>query len=308
MLKKSFALALTLIVGVIIAMAPGQQAQADIRIYEQPGDHHVNGRYWSTDCEMYSTNVVRCSTDIWATKISQVGGHYTASNGWVFNNLTYLPASRSTWGNNPLANTGSWKGKDGRSWRTECDTRTTGNGACRSYASATVISRTQNSRGAWVYSRSNQMVFNNIVRFAENGVAPVTTIPATARALSGVPQETAPAAQRVVDAALSKVGSSYRHAAAGPNAFDCSGLTSWAYSQVGVSIPRSSRAQFGGAGTRISKSQLQPGDLVFYYSPVSHVAIYIGDGKIVDAANSRTGVRVTSVNEMPFAGAARVLN
>ena len=61
-------------------------------------------------------------------------------------------------------------------------------------------------------------------------------------------------------------------------------------------------------GTKVSRSNLKPGDLVFYYSPVSHVAIYIGNGKIVDAANYRTGVRVASVDSMPFAGARRVLN
>ncbi len=310
MLKKSFALALTLIVGVLFGLAPSQQAQADAKIYTQPGDHHVNGRYWNTECENYSSTVIRCSTEIWATKITKVGGHYVADNGWVFNNLTYLPSNPGDWGNNPLANPGKWTDKDGRTWRTECNTATTGHGACRTYSEATTITRSKNSRGHWSYSQKNELVFNNIVTFATDKVAPVTSIPAPAPALSGVPQENSSSAtaQQVVQAALGKVGSSYRHAAAGPSAFDCSGLTSWAYSQAGISLPRNSRAQFNGAGTRISKSQLQPGDLVFYYSPVSHVAIYIGDGKIVDAANRRTGVRVTSVNEMPFSGAVRVIN
>ena len=120
----------------------------------------------------------------------------------------------------------------------------------------------------------------------------MTTIPAAAPALSGVPQEGSAKAEKVVEAALSKVGSSYVHAAAGPNAFDCSGLTTYAYKQVGVMLPRTSRSQVS-AGTRVSASNLQPGDLVFYYSPISHVGIYIGDGKIVDAANPRSGVRVT---------------
>jgi len=112
-------------------------------------------------------------------------------------------------------------------------------------------------------------------------------------------------AQSAISAATSKVGSSYVWGTSGPSTFDCSGLMSYAYAQVGISLPRSSRAQFS-MGTNVAKSDLQPGDLVFYYSPVSHVAMYIGDGKIVDAANPRSGVRITSVNSMPYSGARRV--
>ncbi len=111
--------------------------------------------------------------------------------------------------------------------------------------------------------------------------------------------------QSAVSAATAKVGSSYVWGTSGPSTFDCSGLTSYAYRQVGISLPRSSRAQFA-MGTKVAKSDLQPGDLVFYYSPVSHVGIYIGNGQIVDAANPRSGVRITSLNSMPFSGARRV--
>ena len=113
--------------------------------------------------------------------------------------------------------------------------------------------------------------------------------------------------QQVVDAALSKVGRSYVWGTSGPNTFDCSGLTSWAYRQVGISIIRSSKGQFSSVGTKVSKSDLQPGDLVFYYSPVSHVGLYIGNGKIVHAANPSSGVRVAPLNSMPFSGARRVI-
>lgn len=114
-----------------------------------------------------------------------------------------------------------------------------------------------------------------------------------------------PRAQSAISAATSKVGSTYVWGSSGPSTFDCSGLMSYAYAQVGISLPRSSRAQFS-MGTSVAKSDLQPGDLVFYYSPVSHVGMYIGDGKIVDAANPRSGVRITSVNSMPYSGARRV--
>lgn len=114
-------------------------------------------------------------------------------------------------------------------------------------------------------------------------------------------------AQAAVDAALSKVGSRYVWGTSGPNTFDCSGLTSWAYRQVGINLSRSSKAQWSSAGVKVSKSDLRPGDLVFYYSPVSHVGLYIGNGKIVHAANPRSGVNITSLNSMSFTGARRVV-
>ncbi|MBK7821074.1 MAG: C40 family peptidase [Tessaracoccus sp.] len=114
-------------------------------------------------------------------------------------------------------------------------------------------------------------------------------------------------AQAAVKYALSKVGSRYVWGTSGESTFDCSGLTSWAYRKVGINITRSSRGQWSSVGKRVSKSELRPGDLVFYYSPVSHVGLYIGGGKIVDAANPRRGVRVTSLDSMPFTGARRVV-
>ena len=111
-------------------------------------------------------------------------------------------------------------------------------------------------------------------------------------------------AAAAVQYALGQVGDSYVYGAAGPSAFDCSGLTMMAWAQAGVGLPHSSSAQFG-SGPRVSSSALQPGDLVFYYSPISHVGIYIGNGLIVDAANPGTGVRVAGLFSMPYSGAVR---
>jgi peptidoglycan DL-endopeptidase CwlO len=107
-----------------------------------------------------------------------------------------------------------------------------------------------------------------------------------------------------VQYALAQVGDAYVYGAAGPSAFDCSGLTMAAWAQAGVGLPHSSSAQFG-AGPHISSSALQPGDLVFYYSPISHVGMYIGNGLIVHAANPGTGVLVAGLFSMPFSGAVR---
>lgn len=112
------------------------------------------------------------------------------------------------------------------------------------------------------------------------------------------------AARGVVGAALSKLGAPYSWGAAGPDAFDCSGLMYWAYQQMGKTIPRTSGAQIAG-GTPVSRDQLQPGDIVGYYSGVSHVGMYIGDGKIVHASDYGIPVQVVSVDSMPFAGASR---
>lgn len=306
MLKKSLHLLLVAGFGAAMALAPtGQAKAAETDVYTVPGNHLVNGRYWKTECEKYSSTVVRCSTDIWGDKVVKHNGRYVAHEGWSFNNLTYLPSDRGAWKGNPLATPGTWKGDDGRSWRTECDTPATGRGGCRTYVITTALTDTYDG-----IVSSKTWAVNNIIQFATTSKPAVTSIPAAAPKLANVPVEQpikSNVGQQIADYAKSKVGSRYVHAASGPNAFDCSGLTSWAYRQVGIDIPRSSRAQFTGAGTRISKSQLKPGDLVFYYSPVSHVAIYLGNGKIVDAANPRSGVRITSLDSMPFAGAARVV-
>jgi peptidoglycan DL-endopeptidase CwlO len=104
--------------------------------------------------------------------------------------------------------------------------------------------------------------------------------------------------------AMGQVGDAYVYGAAGPDAFDCSGLTMMAWAQAGVALPHSSSAQMG-SGTPVSTSALQPGDLVFYYSPVSHVGMYIGNGQIVHAANPSSGVTVAPLNSMPLSGAVR---
>lgn len=111
-------------------------------------------------------------------------------------------------------------------------------------------------------------------------------------------------AAAAVQYALAQVGDSYVYGAAGPSAFDCSGLTMMAWAQAGVALPHSSSAQFG-SGPHIASGDLRPGDLVFYYSPISHVGIYIGNGMIVHAANPSTGVVVSGVFSMPYSGAVR---
>jgi cell wall-associated NlpC family hydrolase len=99
-----------------------------------------------------------------------------------------------------------------------------------------------------------------------------------------VPPVNASAAQIAVDAALSVRGTQYVWGSADPNVgFDCSGLTSWAWAQAGVYIPHSSAAQ--SSLPHVPLGSVQPGDLIFYYSPISHVALYIGGGQVVHATH-----------------------
>jgi cell wall-associated NlpC family hydrolase len=124
---------------------------------------------------------------------------------------------------------------------------------------------------------------------AEKLVAPKPTAPPVV----DIPA-TSPGAAIAVRAALSQVGKGYRFAAAGPDVYDCSGLTMWAWAQAGVSLPHYSKAQYDSL-PHVPLTALQPGDLVFFYSSISHVGMYIGGGQMVDAANPALGVRVAGI-------------
>ena len=108
----------------------------------------------------------------------------------------------------------------------------------------------------------------------------------------------------VVQAALSRIGAPYSWGATGPNAFDCSGLIKWAFLQNGKSLPRSSQA-LAQAGQPVAVSDLQPGDIVTFYSDVSHAGIYIGDGMMVHASTYGTPVKVAPISSAPIHNARR---
>jgi cell wall-associated NlpC family hydrolase len=118
------------------------------------------------------------------------------------------------------------------------------------------------------------------------------------------PTPTIPAHGDVVSYAESRIGCDYVWAAAGPNTFDCSGLVVWCYRKVGISLPHSSRSQIS-CGQRVSKKDLQPGDLVFFGSPIHHVGIYVGGGEMIHAPHSGAQVRRDSAFRHDYAGACR---
>ncbi|MCL7495212.1 NlpC/P60 family protein [Streptomyces sp. MCA2] len=113
-----------------------------------------------------------------------------------------------------------------------------------------------------------------------------------------------PRAARAVAFAYAALGKPYVWGATGPSAFDCSGLTQAAWKAGGVALPRTTYTQIS-SGPRIDRSQLAPGDLVFFYSGISHVGLYVGDGKMIHAPHPGAPVRIAPIDQMPFAAATR---
>jgi peptidoglycan DL-endopeptidase CwlO len=135
------------------------------------------------------------------------------------------------------------------------------------------------------------------------GAAPAPA-PAPAPKAPSIPPSSSRAGT-AVNAAMTQIGVGYRYATAIPGvAFDCSGLTMWAWAQAGVGLPHQSRAQYASV-PHVPSSAAQPGDLIFYYSPISHVGIYVGGGQMVHATNPGNPVTVAAVNWGNVTGVGR---
>lgn len=147
----------------------------------------------------------------------------------------------------------------------------------------------------------------------------------TAATTQSLPKTTTPKAtpvkgthkgDKAASYAKSQVGDRYVYGGNGPSAWDCSGLTQAAWKSAGISIPRTSQAQWSSL-PKVSLNSLKPGDLIVFYSGASHIGIYIGNGKFVHAANSSTGVKtntfsgyyrnnaIGAVRPTPYASAAK---
>ncbi len=109
-----------------------------------------------------------------------------------------------------------------------------------------------------------------------------------------------------VSVAMRYIGVPYVWGGESPSGFDCSGLVKYAFAQVGVSLPHSSRAQYS-YGVAVARGSLQPGDLVFFGSPIHHVGIYVGNGNMVHAPYSGANVRVSSISRSNYTGARRIM-
>ena len=109
-------------------------------------------------------------------------------------------------------------------------------------------------------------------------------------------------ADKIISIGKSKLGSPYVFGSTGPYSFDCSGLTSYVFAQVGISLPRVASSQAYG-GKRVAKANLQKGDLVFFntYGGISHVGIYIGSGNFIHASSYNSGVTISNINDGYYA-------
>lgn len=130
--------------------------------------------------------------------------------------------------------------------------------------------------------------------FEQTGQYPKVTIP-TANTVGA----------QALQAAISKLGDPYVWGAAGPSQFDCSGLVMWAYAQVGIALPHYTGSQWN-SGVHVSRNDLEPGDLVFFFPNISHVGMYIGNGMMINAPNFGEDVRVQPIYWNEFVGAVRI--
>ncbi|MEV0031771.1 C40 family peptidase [Nocardia sp. NPDC050793] len=106
-----------------------------------------------------------------------------------------------------------------------------------------------------------------------------------------------------IEAARGKIGSDYSMGATGPDVFDCSGLVQWSYEQAGVDVPRTSYQQLS-SGMPVSQEDLELGDVVSFYGG-GHSGLYAGDGQVIHASTYGTGVVMSPMSSMPYAGARR---
>jgi cell wall-associated NlpC family hydrolase len=110
---------------------------------------------------------------------------------------------------------------------------------------------------------------------------------------------------QALQAAITREGDPYVWGAAGPSQFDCSGLVMWAYAQVGIALPHYTGSQWN-SGVHVARSDLEPGDLVFFFPNISHVGIYVGNGLMIDAPNFGDVVKVEPIYWSAFVGAVRI--
>ena len=176
-----------------------------------------------------------------------------------------------------------------------------------------------------VITKLSKGTVEDVIERASNGWKKIKTSNGTTGWVSGqylttgvVNQPSTPSTnkvQAVVDLAHKQIGKPYVWGAEGPNSFDCSGLTYYVYKNAaGITLPRNSRSQYG-AGKAVSKSNLQPGDLIFSSTDgtgnITHVAIYVGNGQMIHAPRSGKNVEKVSMNtsywNKAYVGARRIL-
>ena len=142
----------------------------------------------------------------------------------------------------------------------------------------------------------------------QNLINPIASAAQRQAVMMSLPSISSAQVRQAVAFALAQVGKPYVYGAAGPDSYDCSGLTMAAYRSAGISLPHSAADQYN-YGHHVSFSQLQPGDLEFFYSPIGHVTMYVGNGLMVSAPETGENVKVMPANAFgsDFVGATRLI-
>jgi len=165
-------------------------------------------------------------------------------------------------------------------------------------ATVQALEATMNAEKAAITARIDQVnsaaMKQAMAIFTQTGQYPDITIP-TANTVGA----------QALAAALSRRGDPYVWGAAGPGAFDCSGLVVWAFAQEGIALPHYT-GDLWNSGVHIPRADLEPGDLVFFFPDISHVGIYLGDGLMIDAPDFGEVVRVEPVYWAAYVGAVRI--
>lgn len=144
-----------------------------------------------------------------------------------------------------------------------------------------------------------------LITSAENKVQQIReAAPRISRGTSSI-SVSAASSDAVVAYASNFLGTPYQYGGNGPDSFDCSGFTKYVYAHFGVDLPRIASDQQG-AGTSVSRDQLQPGDLVFFGSPAHHVGIYVGNGCYIHAPRTGDVVKISPLDRSDYSGATRV--
>jgi cell wall-associated NlpC family hydrolase len=155
-----------------------------------------------------------------------------------------------------------------------------------------------------LYEQLNKK-YHEALAAAAAAAAAAANVPTISPPPGGPPPAPNPRAQAAIDAAYSVIGTPYVFGSADPNVgFDCSGLTMWSWAHAGVSLPHSSEMQYG-VLPHVDRSDLQPGDLLFFYSPIHHVGMYIGGDRMIDANHPGDVVNIRPINWDDYVGAGR---
>jgi cell wall-associated NlpC family hydrolase len=179
--------------------------------------------------------------------------------------------------------------------------------AASAKATASLATLQQQKKQLQAQATTYQTTFNRLTAAQQAAVTNAVAGPTLSVNASSLPPAPSAAIALIIKTALAQVGKPYVYGSSGPDGFDCSGLTSYAYAAAGIALAHSSKAQ-STMGVAVSRADLQPGDLVYFYSPVSHVGLYIGNGMMVHARTFGKPVAVTSVDQAGYAGARRVIN